>query len=286
LTETQRTFFEPRFGADFSRVRIHTDKSADDAARSVGAYAYTRGSDIVFREGEYRPDTFAGRRLIAHELTHVVQQGAVSPIQRAPLHENGGPQIERSGLQIGSAGQLIQRWPGDGMLPPGDCGWGKYLVLRGSVETAKAVVNMLGGCSSTDSCLLMATKIAAIAAEIAARVALDSTCFKGGDEDHRRQVRDKVVMLNRCHRFFNNSNCPPELIAAMEVVVERAREVIAAAAIVVALALIVALVAALIALAEVIVALLAAAAEGAVVVAAAAAVLALLVSLKEELEDA
>jgi len=74
LTSEQKAFFEPRFGVDFSSVRVHTDASADTAARAVGAYAYTRGSDIVFREGQYRPHTYAGRQLLAHELTHVVQQ--------------------------------------------------------------------------------------------------------------------------------------------------------------------------------------------------------------------
>lgn len=74
LPESMRTFFEPRFGQDFSDVRIHTDAKADDAARSVNARAFTLGQDIVFRAGEYQPATRDGKRLLAHELTHVVQQ--------------------------------------------------------------------------------------------------------------------------------------------------------------------------------------------------------------------
>jgi hypothetical protein len=69
-----RAFFEPRFGADFSRVRLHTDAQADASARAVRAIAYTFGNNLVFREGAYDPTTLGGRRLIAHELTHVVQQ--------------------------------------------------------------------------------------------------------------------------------------------------------------------------------------------------------------------
>jgi hypothetical protein len=178
------------------------------------------------------------------------------------------------------------------MSPPGDCDLATYVVLRGSVETAKAVVSMLGACSPGDSCLFLATKIAAITAEIAARVALDATCFKGGNAGHRQQVQDKINMMNRCYRFFNASNCSPELIAAMAIVVERAREVMAAAAVVVAAALIVALVAAIIALAEVIAAAIAAAAaaaaaaaEAAAIAAAAAAVIALLVTIKDQLSS-
>jgi hypothetical protein len=66
---------EGRFGHDFSQVRVHTDASADTSARAVRARAYTVGSDIVFRTGEYQPGTSGGERLLAHELTHVVQQG-------------------------------------------------------------------------------------------------------------------------------------------------------------------------------------------------------------------
>jgi hypothetical protein len=284
LSNEQRAFFEPRFGVDFSRVRIHTDGSADTAARAVGALAYTRGSDIVFREGEYRLHTYAGRQLLAHELTHVVQQGAAPRIRHWSVNENGGRHAQGNELHMGMANHVVQCWPGDGMVPPGDCSLAPYLVLRGSVETAKAVVSTLGACSVGDNCLTLAAKIAAITAEIAARVTLDTTCFRGGDTGHRQQVQDKINMMNRCYRFFSDSKCPPELIAAMAVVVERAREVIAAAALAVAIALVVALIVAIIALAEVIAALVAAAvAVAAEVFAAVAAVIAVLVLIKDEL---
>lgn len=276
LSREQRAFFEPRFGVDFGRVRIYANGSADAAARGVDALAFTRGSDIAFRGGQYRPDTFAGRQLLAHELTHVVQQGAAPGIQTRSANESGEAHTERGEAHrsfTGAAGHLVQRWPGNGMLPPGDCDFGTYLALRGAVETAKAIVSTLGSCSPGDTCLALATKIATITAEIAARVALDTTCFKGGDTGHRQQVQDKINMVNRCYRFFTNSNCPQQLIEAMEAVVARAREVVAAAAMaVVAVAAVVALIAALILLVELIIAAGAAAA----VAASAAAVMALL----------
>ncbi len=74
LPLTIRNFFEPRFGADFSHVRVHTDARAAASARSVNAIALTVGRDVVFGVGQYAPDTETGRRLLAHELTHVVQQ--------------------------------------------------------------------------------------------------------------------------------------------------------------------------------------------------------------------
>lgn len=75
LPEVARTFFEPRFGRNFSDIRIHTDARAAESAKKIQSLAYTRGRDIVFGAGQFSPNTFGGRRLLAHELTHVVQQG-------------------------------------------------------------------------------------------------------------------------------------------------------------------------------------------------------------------
>ena len=72
-----RAFMEPRFGHDFSQVRVHMDARAAESARAVNALAYTVGRDVVFGKGEYEPGTSEGKRLMAHELTHVVQQGGV-----------------------------------------------------------------------------------------------------------------------------------------------------------------------------------------------------------------
>ena len=74
LREPERTLFESRFRHDFGRVRIHDDARADAAARAVSADAYTQGDHVVFRSGRYAPGTLAGRRLLAHELVHVLQQ--------------------------------------------------------------------------------------------------------------------------------------------------------------------------------------------------------------------
>ncbi|MEA1865829.1 MAG: DUF4157 domain-containing protein [Euryarchaeota archaeon] len=69
-----RTFMESRFGHDFSRVRVHTDARAAESARAVNALAYTVGHKIAFGTGQYTPETTMGQRLLAHELTHMVQQ--------------------------------------------------------------------------------------------------------------------------------------------------------------------------------------------------------------------
>ena len=74
LDSQTRAHFEPRFGHDFGKVRVHADTKAAASARAVNALAYTVGSDVVFREGRYSPGSGLGQNLLAHELTHVVQQ--------------------------------------------------------------------------------------------------------------------------------------------------------------------------------------------------------------------
>ncbi|MGB8217853.1 MAG: DUF4157 domain-containing protein [Candidatus Methanoperedens sp.] len=83
LPESTRAFYEERFGHDFSQVRVHTDAKAAESARAMNAMAYTVGRDVVFGEGQYVPSTYAGRKLLAHELTHVVQQRGM---QGAEIH--------------------------------------------------------------------------------------------------------------------------------------------------------------------------------------------------------
>jgi hypothetical protein len=75
LDSDTQEFMESRFGYDFSSVRIHTDERAARSASSLNALAFTVGNDIVFAEGQYRPTTMEGRRLLGHELIHTIQQG-------------------------------------------------------------------------------------------------------------------------------------------------------------------------------------------------------------------
>ena len=100
LDRATRRFMEPRFGANFAHVRVHTGSEASKSARAVGARAYTLGSHIVFGSGEYSPASGAGRTLLSHELVHVMQQGDGRPrgiIQRREVDDRscaGLPDIE------------------------------------------------------------------------------------------------------------------------------------------------------------------------------------------------
>jgi Domain of unknown function (DUF4157) len=100
-----RTRMESAFGADFSGVRIHTDARADGLSQSLSARAFTTGRDVFFRQGEYSPGSSSGRELLAHELTHVVQQNG-DGIQRkmtvsepSDAHEIEADQMARAVMQ-------------------------------------------------------------------------------------------------------------------------------------------------------------------------------------------
>jgi len=87
LDGNTREFMEPRFGVDLSKVRVHTNSAAAATAQSLRARAFALESDIVFGAGEYHPETAAGRRLLAHELTHTLQGGAVV-VRRSAISDN------------------------------------------------------------------------------------------------------------------------------------------------------------------------------------------------------
>jgi len=116
-----RAYLEPHFGHDFSRVRIHADPGASAATDAVQAQAFTVGSDIVFGSGKFAPSTPAGRKLLAHELTHVVQQGAApvaathSPAQAA--NEDATEAKDLRASPVSAPGQ-IQRQPKGGKGAP------------------------------------------------------------------------------------------------------------------------------------------------------------------------
>jgi hypothetical protein len=85
LEQSTRALMEQRFGHDFSQVRVHTDARASDSADAVNARAYTVGRHVAFGPHEYAPGSTEGQRLLAHELTHVVQQGAPADAVSTPV---------------------------------------------------------------------------------------------------------------------------------------------------------------------------------------------------------
>jgi hypothetical protein len=107
LDAAARAFFEPRFGHDFANIRVHADARAAESARAVNAQAYTVGMNMVFGAGRYAPTTEAGQRLLAHELTHALQQTGNDhgrTLQRAPgTGAETGKEVVPVGLSTGLA---------------------------------------------------------------------------------------------------------------------------------------------------------------------------------------
>lgn len=95
LPHQSRQFFQSRFGRDFSDVRIHTNSQAAESSKALQATAFTSGTDIVFMEGAFNPATREGKNLLAHELTHVVQQGFANPLSSA---KKAAKETRRSGF--------------------------------------------------------------------------------------------------------------------------------------------------------------------------------------------
>jgi hypothetical protein len=109
LDAATRAFMQPRFGHDFSRVRVHTDARASESARAVSASAYTVGQHVVFAENHYDAATGAGIRLLAHELTHTVQQPQAAPSQTEALAIGGtADPFERDADRVADAIALGQ----------------------------------------------------------------------------------------------------------------------------------------------------------------------------------
>lgn len=100
MSDGTRQSMESRFGTDFSGVRIHTDSRAENMSRSISAHAFTYGNDIYFNSGKYSPNTADGGMLLAHELTHTIQQGATPAMRQS---------VARKSLQLKRVHRQIQR---------------------------------------------------------------------------------------------------------------------------------------------------------------------------------
>ncbi|HEY4640006.1 MAG TPA: DUF4157 domain-containing protein [Thermoanaerobaculia bacterium] len=113
LDVSARTFMESRFGHDFGHVRVHDDARASESASAVHALAYTVGDHIAFRAGQYAPSTDAGRQLLAHELTHVVQQqgASIGSIEQLRIGDPDDPAEREADAHV--HGPVLSRAPED-----------------------------------------------------------------------------------------------------------------------------------------------------------------------------
>ncbi len=119
LSQSERAFFEPTFGHDFSRVKVHTSPQAAKAAQAINAQAFTLGNDIFFGPGRYMPETSIGKGLLAHELVHVIQQREHDDLISRSMVDDRRKEIVDTALGLteehylmGAAGQIPDKGGG------------------------------------------------------------------------------------------------------------------------------------------------------------------------------
>ena len=142
LAADTRTAMESAFGADFGRIRLHTDATADRLSRQLSAAAFTTGADVFFRGGAYQPATRAGARLLAHELAHTVQQGAAtttsSRIQRSTAARTLRGRLEANEESESGRKRVIRR----AILPSATSGLDKDLDTNERTEFAERIIKV------------------------------------------------------------------------------------------------------------------------------------------------
>ncbi|MCR9145233.1 MAG: DUF4157 domain-containing protein [bacterium] len=118
LSDGQRDYYESKIGQDFSNVRLHTDARAQTATQSIGARALTHGNDIAFAPGELQPESIEGRKLLAHELTHVAQQsgsaGAAGSSSAGAARSSSAGAAGSGGVSRKVDSDVVHRMPSDG----------------------------------------------------------------------------------------------------------------------------------------------------------------------------
>jgi hypothetical protein len=165
LDASTRASMEPRFGYDFSQVRVHTDERAAESARAVSANAYTAGNHVAFAAGKYAPETQGGQRLMAHELTHVVQQatGPVGGTQFAPglvVSDPADPFEDRarkaaSAVAAGPGGMTAQV----ATLPRSPISDSSLSLQRDGLGGAAAIAGIVGGLAGVGALIYAALQL-------------------------------------------------------------------------------------------------------------------------------
>jgi hypothetical protein len=188
LPSITRSFMEARFGADFGSVRVHADDRANQLARSIDARAFTQGQDIYFAQGEYRPSSAAGQHLIAHELTHVVQQGSGGPARFAQSiatfrSEHSPAELASQQARVvdvqqqGSSAALRRKGKNDAKLPQ------KTVTVN--------ITNVAGGNGRGDSALSWSNKNVYAQANVTLQKGTEVTL---NDEDSKAALGDDLIL--------------------------------------------------------------------------------------------
>ena len=219
LPNEVRNFYEPRFGYDFSNVKIHTDNVAAKSAQSINALAYTSGSNIVFNSNQYSPNTDSGKKLLGHELTHVVQQNSdiiqkypdtnSSAVQCKPKSVKAAEPTEADRKEYEDMQQKYFEQVGENMKGQilKNAGFAKD-VQPASPQDAVKLINFWGVPMST-----IITEMSSIASSLQTQVtgthttstiAVQQTNFVNALSVKGQQAYKKAIQLVKNEAFWNN----------------------------------------------------------------------------------
>ena len=206
LPDSVRSYFEPRFGHDFTQVRVHTDARAVQLSRALRAEAFTYGNNIYFNERRFVPDSTEGMRLLAHELAHTIQQrGTVGRmIQRREVCDEEAVCHSEPDEELNYTPN-VAAVAGASLMPPGDCTSAEHRALQAIVDRD---CDRERRCTQNDDCATIWQRIQHNAECIRARSTINARCFRGGDIGHTIAVANAVGALGNCWAVYNR-RCQP-----------------------------------------------------------------------------
>ena len=201
LSKNIKAEMESSFGTEFSDVNIHTDKEAEDMNKSLNAQAFTYGLDVFFNSGKYNPDSTKGKHLLAHELTHVVQQNASKKIQKEAETDATGNYTNNYIFRQNSFFRRVRRAVSDGPITDEE------------IADLKAYAIQRNGTVQHAELLLMAAmrnpvNVAVLSAHTTGNLIISMTAISTADRDHVMNVGREAVPLDiqllRFRRYMAN----------------------------------------------------------------------------------
>jgi Domain of unknown function (DUF4157) len=235
LDPATRAFMEPRFGHDFSQVRVHTDAKAAESARTVNALAYTLGRDLVFGANQYAPRSFDGQRLLAHELTHVVQQQHTTPanFQIAPPHDTfeqeadsvaSGFNASTVRVQGALTSPALQRQPplpqGEPKQKPGE----KTATNAPAVREVEKCEEFPGGSTDCEVDQTTGTPTGKVTHRIDETNPCTRPCVEQHEAVHVKQLKTFCPQLRDCYLAADKGKRPIEECVKIAIFATRERE--------------------------------------------------------------
>jgi hypothetical protein len=215
LDAQSRAYFEPRFGMDFSTVRVHADSKASESAQTVNAQAYAVGRDIVFNSGKYAPQSPTGRQILAHELAHVVQQGNGEPRSSEPyaISNPGDPDeceadIAVQQLTVGSLPPIAQGNSAPGTLHRLPFGITLPTGIRGLDPVEKGILRPVFGSSLDYSAIHLSNAVGGGGRQFTVSLPLIGLVINIGSSAYSTPGSDPSLLIHESTHCWQSQHHP------------------------------------------------------------------------------